>query len=74
MTMKAVKEMNDVEIIKHARRLKACKVPFDHIGISLGITRSSVTLIFYGGNWAYSAEQLVSRIVIDRETKNLMDW
>ena len=64
--MTKVVDMTDEQLIIQARRMKASKYPNHQISETLQITPRSVTNIFEGGNWAWSAKQLASKIVLVR--------
>lgn len=60
--MKPVKKMSNSEIIKHVRRLKACKVADDAICHACIIKPSTLKRILYGQNYMLDSETLASRL------------
>jgi len=64
--MTKVTDMTDEQLIIQARRMKASKYVNSQIARTLQIESKSVSLIFWGDNWKWSAKQLAERVSLTR--------
>lgn len=60
--MKPVEKMSATEIIKHVRRLKACKVPDAAICEACIIKQKTLKRILYGQNYMIDSGTLASKL------------